>query len=113
MPTRNYGFIKDEIQPQDYIFGDAQLQADILQRDGQWDAYLPGDELQNLYGVEPYACCTFGTLNALEILLRRLFDDVENFSDRYTAKVTGTEFSHGNSPQTVIEFVRKVGAVHE
>jgi hypothetical protein len=113
MPTRYYGFIKDEIQPQDYIFGDAQITVDILQPDGQWDEFLPTDELQNLYGVEPYACVTFGTLNALEMLLRRVFTDVENFSDRYTAKVTGTEFNHGNSPQTVIEYIRKTGAIHE
>lgn len=108
-----YGFIYEQPKQEDYIFGDASISAPILQPDGQWDKYLPADELQYLYGVEPYACATFGTLNAIEILANRLFGFIENRSDRWTAKKTNTEKTRGNSPQVVAEHIRKNGTIDE
>ena len=54
MPTRNYGYIKDEIKSEDYRFGDANIAADILQPDGQCDTYLPPDENQAENGFEGF-----------------------------------------------------------
>lgn len=108
-----YGFKKDEILPEHYKFGAGQLQSDILQPNGQWDQFLPPDEFQNLYGVEPYACATFGTLNGAETLAHRLYGRVENFSDRFLAAISGTAAARSNSPHTVAEFLRKTGVVHE
>lgn len=110
--TNKYGFIKSEVLPQDYIFGDAQLVADILQADGQWDTHLPVDEFQN-QGFEVYACATFGTLNCIETLLNRRFAFTENYSDRYVAKMTNTDVIRGNDPQKIAEFIRKSGDVEE
>lgn len=108
-----YGYIKDTILPEHYIFGAAQIQAPVLQPGGQWDAYLPPDEFQDLNGIEPYACASFGTLNCIETLRRRLFLADDAYSDRYTAKVSGTDVLKGNSPHTVAEYIRKVGTVLE
>jgi hypothetical protein len=107
-----YGYIKDEIAPDHFIFGSGQLEGEILQPYGHWSDFLPPDEFQNLNGVEPYACATFGTFNAAEILLRRR-GIIANFSDRFTAQVSGTQFRRGNSPHTVAEYIRKQGAVPE
>src|SRR5436305_14947350 len=109
MPSRNYGFIKDDIQPEDYRFGDANIAAAILQPDGQWDAFLPHDEDQSVNGFEPYCCASEGTTHCIETLLRRLFTDVDEYSVRFLASVSGTAYQHGNSPHTVAEFLRKLG----
>jgi hypothetical protein len=109
----NYGLIKDKILPEHYIFGDLQIVAPPVQPDGQWNAYLPYDELQNIRGIETFACCTFGTLNCLEILNRKLNNRTDNYSDRFLANVSGTETLHGNSPHTVAEYLRKVGSPPE
>src|SRR3990167_9214558 len=96
-----YGFIRDDIKPEDYVFGSGQLAGEVLQLNGDWSDFLPPEELQNLNGVEPYACASFGTLNALEMLLRRVLGQVDNFSDRYLAYVSGTKEKKGNSPHLV------------
>lgn len=111
--TKNFGFLYEEPKPEDYTFGAGQIQAEVLQPDGQWDAYLPPIELQAALGYETYACASYGTLNCIEILLRRIFDFKDNFSDRYLAKISGTEFKLGNSPHTVAEFLRKQGTVDQ
>lgn len=108
-----YGFIKPEVQPQDYIFGDAQIDAPLLQPTGQWDEFLPTPETQNTQGFEPYACASFGTDNCIEVLLKRKFNFNENYSDRYLAKMTGTDKLHGNDPHKVAEFLRHSGNVSE
>jgi len=107
-----YGYIKAEITEKDYIFGDAQLGGEILQPTGQWADFLPPDEMQNR-GFETWACATFGTLNCIEILLRRRYTQIEDYSDRYVARCTGTDTQHGNSPQTIAEFLREQGTPFE
>lgn len=109
----NHGFIPDVKKPEDYIFGSSSLPTEILQPDGKWDAYLPVDEFQNINGIETYNCTGFGTLNCLEILYKRLFNQDANYSDRYTAICAGTDpiVLKGNSPQTVIQNIRNTSGV--
>jgi len=109
----NYGLIVEPRKPEDWVFGGGNIKGDVLVPDGQWTPWLPSEELQNLYGVEPYACATFGTFNAIETLIKRQYGQTENWSDRWTAKMSGTEFRRGNSPHTVAEYIRKLGAVRE
>jgi hypothetical protein len=111
--TNKYGFIYSEPKAEDWVFGaTGNLSTDILQPDGQWDAYLPEEELQNR-GFEVYACATFGTLNCLETILRRRFGFKDNYSDRYVAKMTDTDKKQGNDPQIIAEFIRHNGDVDE
>src|SRR4051812_48805785 len=109
MHPRNYGLVLDPIVPEkDYIFGGyGSLGGTIKKPDGQWLDCLPPGEDQFNFGFEPLACTSFGTLNAVEILLRNDLD-IENYSDRFLAKISGTTES-GNSPQTVAETLRKRG----
>lgn len=107
-----YGLIIPKIQKGDYVQGSRlRLGGVALQPDGQWDAYLPPDELQAQY-VETQACATFGTLNAVEILERRVYADTSNYSDRFLAEQSGTTM-YGNDPHTVAETLRKLGVCFE
>src|SRR4051794_33539420 len=98
----------------DYVLGSyGSLGGDVIRPDGQWDPFLPIDEVQNLNGIEPYACVTFGTLNCVETLIKEQFGEERNYSDRWLAKATGTDLKLGNDPQTVAEFLRKSGDVKQ
>jgi hypothetical protein len=113
MTATHCGFIYEQPKQEDFVFGDASIDAPVLQPDGNWTAYLPKTELQNLNLIETYACASFGTLNCIEILLRRLYNFEDNFSDRYLAKISGTQYIRGNSPHTVAEIIRHNGAIDE
>lgn len=104
---KNYGFVPDVIQPEDYVFGGFGVPAEpVLQPDGQWDQYLPDSEVQRNEGVESYNCTAYGTLNAIEIILEKKFQLFQNFSDRYLGTHAGT-WPPGNSPHKVAETLRK------
>lgn len=102
----DHGFLPDEIKPEDYIFGGLQIPLEILQDSGQWDEFLPEKELQNRNGLETMNCVTYGTLNIIETLLKRLFGQEINNSERYIGVMAGTS-KGGNTPQRVIETIRK------
>jgi hypothetical protein len=109
----NNGFQLSEIKPTDYRFGDGLLGSESpLVPDGQWDAYLPLPEIQNLNNIEPSACVTFATLNCVETLERRVYGFTNNWSDRFLAKISGTT-RIGNDPTSVAETLRKKGCVPE
>lgn len=106
----NLGYIEDKIYPLDFVFGDAQVPDDILQPDGQWDAFLPVPEDQLKNGIETANCTGFATDHVLQTLMKRKFGGEYDFSDRYTGITAGT-FPPGNSPMTVIEKIRKESGV--
>lgn len=108
---RNYGLKLDVPKPEDYVFG-ASLPFTVLEPDGDWTNFLPTKEIQNLNGIEPYACVTFTILNCIEILIKKQYNEDVNYSDRFLATVSGTK-EGGNSPQVVCEFLRKIGVVPE
>ena len=108
----SYGLVFDERKPEDYVLGGlTSLDIPVLVPDGQWDEYIPADELQAQY-VETSACASFGTLNCVEALERREFGVATNWSDRFLAEVSGTT-PQGNSPHTVAESLRKKKCVYE
>lgn len=111
---KNYGFIPEPIVAnKDWVFGSSlSAGGEVLRPDGQWTELLPQGEKQFNYGFEPSACVSFGTLNAVEILIRHHYADIENFSDRFLAKMSGTT-PQGNGPQTVGETLRKQGVPYE
>lgn len=96
----------------DYVLGSyGSLGGDVLQPTGQWDVDLPEDEVQNLNGIEPYACTLFALLNCVETLIKLQFGEDRNYSDRWLAKATGTDSKLGNDPQYVAEYLRAHGVV--
>jgi len=110
--TMNHGLQFVKPTKEDYSqYGRIRLGGLVLQSTGNWSAYLPPDEFQNMY-MEPMACATFGTLNCVEILERHEFGDTTNWSDRLLANLSGTTIT-GNDPQRVAETLRKKGDVYE
>ena len=110
--VKNFGLVIDQPVLGDYILGAVGLPAyatsNVLEPTGQWDKYIPVSEVQNLFGVEPSACASFGTLNVVEMLEKRKYGIEHNWSDRWLAWNSGTT-QVGNSPHKVCEYLRKGG----
>jgi len=110
--TIGHGFLPDKIKEEDYVLGGYQLPQDVLQGDGQWDDVLPDIEKQKRNGLETMNCVSYGTLNCIETLIKKLYGEDVNYSERYIGVTTGTDY-WGNSPQNVIEGIRKEYGVIE
>jgi len=106
-----HGFKPDIPKPEDYVFGGNKLSGKVLNQYGQWDIYLPDSELQKRNGLETQNCVSYGTLNCLEIILRKR-GILANKSERYTGVLADTDQS-GNSPNKVAESIRKKGVIPE
>ena len=104
--VKNFGYIADTIDEKDFVLGSLNIPTEILQTDGQWDAFIPMDEIQRTENYDTYGCTIFGTLNALEFLFKRLFGETKNWSERFVYIFTKTR-PPGNSPKTIIEAIRK------
>lgn len=102
----NHGFLPDILLEEDYVFGGLKIPTKVLVEDGQWDSFLPEIELQHRNGLETQNCVTYATLNCLEILLKYHNKGNYNKSERYVGVMAGTTI-RGNSPQRVIETIRK------
>jgi hypothetical protein len=99
--SKNHAFITAQPVGKDLIFESKSRRLGGLpvNPSGQWDAFLPPDDVQNI-GVEPEACASFGTLHAVETLARHQFNDATPYSDRFLAQVSGTTHQ-GNDPHLV------------
>ncbi len=114
--VRNYGFIKDEITPDNYVFGSGQLIGEKL-TDGHWLPYLAKEELQYNSFIDTFNCTAYGTENCITPLLRRKFlntpewnPDYDDFSERVIGIMAKTK-PPGNTPHKVAEAIRKSGLV--
>lgn len=108
----NHGLKFDTIQPEDYILGGGMIGTKEIQPDGQWDGFLPADEFQNRNGLETMACTVYGTQNCIETLLQKVLFESDNFSERFTAILSGVG-SDGNSPHKVAECIRSNGLIDD
>ena len=106
------GYIEPEIQEEDYVLGDGMLAGEVLQLDGQWDAYLPDPEQQQRRGVETSNCTGFNSLEPVEILLKRKYGGTHNYSERALGIMNGT-YPPGSDPHRVGETIRKQGLMPE
>ena len=111
---QHYGFIPSPQHTTDWQFGGLSgiENREVLRSDGQWDSYLPPLEIQRNDSFDTMSCVTFSALNCLETLLRRKYDEEVNFSDRFTASMSGTTIQ-GNNFWNVAESIRKDGLVEE
>ncbi len=109
---RKYAFKEPIITSDNYILGAGNVTHKILQENGNWDALLPDGEYQNKRGLETYDCTGFGTLNAVEAIMRTEFGVNENYSDRWVGIIAGTT-EGGNDPHVVCEAIRKYGLIPE
>ncbi len=107
--SNEYGFIKPEITPEHYVFGDMKLGAVPIKIDGDWSDFVPLFESQNI-GYETYSCTAFGTTNCIETLHKFLFKEEPNYSERYLADIVPID-PPGCDPQLLYEAIRKSGLV--
>ncbi len=106
----------------------------VLEASGQFDTYLPDEESQWRNMLDSFACVSFSAGNALETLITRMIARGEmpqshldflkrhgyidpqtgkvNFSDRFTAKMSGTS-RVGNTLPAVGDSIRHNGMVPE
>lgn len=105
---KNFGFKPSVIEIQDYRLGGlSKASREILQPDGQWTTLLPQDEIQQKRSVETMSCVSFGLCNQVEILEKRKYNTISNWSDRYLANASDTD-ENGNEPTKVYETARKI-----
>lgn len=102
----------DKIENDHYYLGGGFIGTEETEPDGQWDKFLPPEEIQNVNEVETMACTVFGTINCIEILFNKLFREERNFSERYSAILAGITES-GGSPHTTAEVIRKLGLIDD
>lgn len=106
---KNHGVILGQ-RDSDYIGG--TLPYIVENPTGDWTSYLPLGEWQRIDNVDLMACVTFSALNVLETLYYFKTGQRRNFSDRFTAKMSGTTLQ-GNYLYLVADSVRKDGLVDE
>jgi len=109
---KKYGFIPDILKDGDFVFGGGFIGTKEINPSGDWSAFLVKDEVQNKNQTETMACTTFGTINAIEVLMYFIFKQEFNFSERFIAILSGTN-QGGNNPHTVAETIRKKGLINE
>ena len=71
----NDGYIPPIIKAEDYIFGSSPVPDVILQEDGQWLDFLPDISETQIKTIETYNCTGFGSLNQIEVLEKKLFNN--------------------------------------
>ena len=90
----------------DHILGSSTLPGPIINPKGDWTPFLPLKESQNR-GFETFACASFATNEALEVLEHAKYGVQSNHSDRALAVASGTDPYRGNDPHVVAEYARK------
>lgn len=113
MPRRkqNYGLVDSLPDPKDYTLG--AVQKSVLLKSGDWTVFTPIFERQIGTYTDTWACVTFSALNCLEILFAKRYGFEVNFSDRFTAKKSGTIPGRGNTLKRVADSIRNDGFLME
>ncbi len=112
---QNFGIkLEQERRNKDWLFGGISgVPLVVLQTNRQWGSFLPDYEPQINKDGDTQWCVTFSALNCLETLLKRKYDIDRNFSDRYTALMSGTIRGVGNYLYKVADSIRNDGVVDE
>lgn len=98
----------------DWVFGGfTGIRSDEKNIGGQWFDYLPIMESQVINDFDSWFCTSFSTLNCLEILHKWKTGIEMNWSDAYSAILSGTVPNGGNSVQVVCDTIKDFGLVLE
>lgn len=101
----NYGFIPSSVPLSAWRFGAQSTERKILSSVRDFTNFLPVFESQNR-GFETMSCVAHSALNCLEIIGKVKEGREDNWSDRFTAKMSGTTKT-GNTFWAVAESIRK------
>lgn len=106
----NKGYIKDNIQEEDYVLGGGFVPDKIiLNEKGDWSKFLPVFERQ-AEKFETWGCTVFATLNILESIFLKVTEKESNFSERFLYILAGIR-APGYSPHKLAEVIRDNGIV--
>ena len=105
----NYGLLEGQ-RRDDYLGG--TLPYEVRNPSGDWTPHLPPGEFQATNNVDTMACVTFSDLNSIETQYHFHTGTHRNFSDRFTARMSGTT-TEGNYLFRVADSVRRDGLVDE
>lgn len=94
-----------------YLLGStSKLGTDILQADGNWLPYIPAYEPQFKNGYDTYGCTVFGTLNAFEVLMKKIYSGDYDYAERFDYIIARIR-PPGGDPHKVAEVIRKNGLI--
>jgi len=108
---RNYGFklnILEDLAA--YRLGAMELPKIVLRPDGQWDDYLPKEELQITPNYETFACTIYGTENILQILEKFHYGKTREYAERYNYNLVKI-VPPGADPHDAAESFRNDGVI--
>lgn len=109
---KNYGLVIKNDDPNAYVLGGGSLPQVVLKEDGQWDAWLPVYEPQFNEFFDSYGCTVWGTLNAIEILIKRITNFEQNYSERFNYILAEIR-PPGADPHHVAEVIRNRGVIDD
>lgn len=99
---------------EDYVLGGTtKLPKIVLVDNGDWRRFYPKMEVQKNNVFDPFSCTNHANNNATEMMHKQQYGVEVNYSDRYSAIVSGTIIGRGNSHKNVVEARRKKGSVPE
>lgn len=105
------GWVEPVIKDEDYIFGSSPIPDEIMRADGQWEPFLPSEEVQ-AKEFETDGCTVFGATNQIETYEQEKFGGNPNYSDR-AGYIMANIKPPGADPQVIYEVVRKQGLLNE
>jgi len=111
---RNNGLILVNPPVTQWVFGGVSgiTGREVRMPSRNWDEFLTIFESQVFPTFDSFACVTYSALNNLEILWKQKYGFEKNWSDRFTAKMSGTT-SVGNTFYNVADSIRNDGLVEQ
>lgn len=85
----------------------------ILRHDKNYELFLPSIENQYREYFDSKACVTFSAWNCIETAVKCKYGLQINKSDRFTAKISGTDIFGGNYLERVYDYIREHFSVDE
>lgn len=96
----------------DFVAGEevGVIPYEVRNPSGDWNQFLPPGEWQGNRKADSMSCVTYSALNSVEAQEKLLTGTQNNYSDRWTAKRSGT-MRNGNYLWKVADTIRKEGLV--
>lgn len=110
-PNKNYGLRESLPSLGAPVFG--AITEKVLMPNHSWAGFLPEYEKQSEGDFDTYACTVFGTFNCIETYLFAQYGIKKNFSDRFTAVMSGTIPGWGNYIDAPARSIAKDGVIEE
>src|SRR3990167_7729891 len=108
---RQYGLKLNVVEdPRAYRLGAIELPKAILRLDGQWDAFLPNEELQITPQYDSFGCTIYGTENIQQTLEKFHFGKTQEYAERYNYNLVKI-VPPGADPHDAAESFRSDGVV--